>query len=66
MSERLTVDAEVVAKALGFSAVHIYRAAKRGAIPSIKLGGRVVFILEEVLDACRQGALAPRKLRKVV
>ena len=49
-----TMDAEELAKKLGFSAKRIREAARLGQIPAIKLGRLVRFYPEEVVAALRK------------
>lgn len=54
-TEPVCLSAEALAKALGgLSKSSIYKAAKRGEIPSHVIGGRQVFHLDEVLAATRR------------
>ena len=57
---RLTLDVDEVAEALGVSPVSIYRAVKRGEIPAVRLGGRIL-IARETLGAVLRGEV-PRNL----
>jgi len=45
-----TLNAKDVAQLLGISEDAVYRAAKRGEIPCLRIGGRVLFIRRRVME----------------
>ena len=62
--QRLTVSLDDAAAALGISARSVRRLAATGELPSIRLGGRVVFAiadLEDLVTANRTPAVATNK-----
>jgi excisionase family DNA binding protein len=42
------VDAKVIAKMLGCTDKHVYAMAKRGEIPSLRYGRKVLFFVSEI------------------
>lgn len=53
MNERLTLTVQEAAELIGISRAHAYELVKQSAIPSLKLGRRVVIprrALERMLD----------------
>ena len=60
LSDRLSVGAEELGELLGVSRSHVYRLDGEGRLPqAIPLGGRRVWLIEEVRAWLREGA--PRR-----
>lgn len=60
MNRPLTIKA--AAKALGFTEYSLRKAAKDGSIPCLKIGGRYLFYMDQVIDLLR--AKAQSNIRK--
>lgn len=49
------VTAKKVAEHFGFPLQSVYAMARKGEIPSYKLGGSLRFVIEEIEEATRKG-----------